>query len=97
MEFADVVDAELNGLEDTCINQLEGRIELCRRNLEIGFRYIGLVEFAAEACQCLVALGADRFEDRRDLFDEARYVGFRTAQQGGLLFGVQLRIFVERH
>ncbi|OWK23074.1 hypothetical protein AJ87_40575 [Rhizobium yanglingense] len=88
MELADIVDAELYGLDDARIDQLEGRIELRLGDLEIGLGDICLVEFAAEPGKRLVTLCAHGFEDWRDPFDEARDVGFRAAQQRRLFLDV---------
>ena len=56
---------------DAGVDQLECRIELGVAHLNICLADIRLVEVTAETRQCLVALGANRLDDRRDLLDKA--------------------------
>ncbi len=97
MEMADIVDAELDGLDHVLFHLVEGGIELGFRRLDISRVDLGLVEIARKADECRIAFRADGFDDRLHLLDKTGEVGFRTLEQFGARCIVQFCQFVKRN
>ena len=97
MEMADIVDTELDRLDHVLFHLVESGIELGFRRLDVRRIDFCLVEIARKADKRRVAFGANGFDDRLNLLDKARQVGFRALEKFGARCVVQFSQFVKRN